>query len=180
MSDDFLSRLGLECGTDKATWHEYTPFYDKLLSGKLAEYTKILELGIYRGESLRMWQEYFDKAKVTGLDWDQSVVDAARQLDPHISAFQVDCGSAQALNAWLTRAPAFPEFDLIVDDASHKKAHQTTALRTLWPHLNVGGTYIVEDAEVEGFHLDPPDMGVPHCVFRAKSGGVSVCYFKGW
>ena len=37
------------------------------------------------------------------------------------------------------------KFDIIIDDGSHQPAHQKTSFNTLWPNLNDGGLYIIED-----------------------------------
>ena len=35
--------------------------------------------------------------------------------------------------------------DIVLDDGSHVAAHQRTSFSVLWPLLNVGGLYIIED-----------------------------------
>ena len=42
---------------------------------------------------------------------------------------------------------ALPHFDIIIDDASHASLHQQLALKTLFPRLREGGTYVIEDLQ---------------------------------
>ena len=40
------------------------------------------------------------------------------------------------------------EFDVIIDDGSHRPMHQQISLVSLYPHLKPGGQYIIEDLHV--------------------------------
>jgi hypothetical protein len=51
-------------------------------------------------------------------------------------------------------AAAAPDFDIIIDDASHAFYHQQLAFRVLFPRLADGGLYIIEDP-----HWQPPFEG---------------------
>jgi hypothetical protein len=123
-----LLLLGIKYGAGKASHPHYLPLYERYLAGR--EVHTILELGVEKGGSLRMWREYFPGATVAGVDdthtgpevlpWDQA--------DPRLA----------------TLGP----FDLIVDDASHDPRKTADSLRLLWPRLNPGGLYTVEDLEV--------------------------------
>jgi hypothetical protein len=52
---------------DKGTAHTYIDEYEKLL-GQYRENSSVLEIGICRGESIKMWDEYFINSKVYGID----------------------------------------------------------------------------------------------------------------
>lgn len=56
--------------TDKNTTHSYLPLYETLLKGKKDTAKKILEIGICRGGSLKLWNDYFTNATVYGIDID--------------------------------------------------------------------------------------------------------------
>ncbi len=49
------------------------------------------------------------------------------------------------------------EFDVIIDDGSHRPDHQQITLAALFPHLKPGGLYFVEDLLVNG--QGDPNMG---------------------
>ena len=42
-------------------------------------------------------------------------------------------------------ADQYGPFDIVIDDGSHAPAHQVASLTALWPHVKVGGVYLVED-----------------------------------
>ena len=48
--------------------HEYIQFYETYFHNFRNKDINILEIGIERGDSLRMWREYFTKAKICAID----------------------------------------------------------------------------------------------------------------
>lgn len=63
-----LAELADPNRTDKNTLHSYLDTYEKLLSGKKESAKNVLEVGIYRAGSIKMWHDYFPNAQVYGLD----------------------------------------------------------------------------------------------------------------
>jgi cephalosporin hydroxylase len=54
--------------TDKNTIHSYLPLYQKLLISKKETAKNVLEIGICRGGSIKLWSDFFTNATVYGLD----------------------------------------------------------------------------------------------------------------
>ena len=54
--------------TDKNTLHSYLPLYQKLLGKKKLTSKNILEIGIFNGGSIKLWNDYFTNATIYGLD----------------------------------------------------------------------------------------------------------------
>ena len=54
--------------TDKNTTHSYIPLYQELLEGKKETAKNVLEVGIYKGGSIKLWSEFFTNATIYGLD----------------------------------------------------------------------------------------------------------------
>lgn len=134
---DYLSR------TDDRTlikMAHYPAIYDRLLAQWQGRDVSFLEIGIYRGGSVRMWRDFFGPgARTTFVDIDPAC--KALQLpgtEVHIGD-QTDRAFLQRLSA--ARGP----FDLIVDDGGHQMHQQITSFEVLWPQLADGGLYIVED-----------------------------------
>jgi len=48
--------------TDKNTFHSYLNLYENLLKSKKYSAKNILEVGIYKGGSIKMWKDYFVNA----------------------------------------------------------------------------------------------------------------------
>jgi len=118
----------------------YLDIYDKLLRDWQRRDVSFLEIGVYKGGSIRMWRDFWGpKSTVTFLDIDPAC--AALQLD----GTKVEIGD-QTDTAFLKRiAETYGPFDMIVDDGGHKMDHQNVSFRELWPHLKDRGLYIVED-----------------------------------
>lgn len=140
-----LHEIGLECGTDKATLHEYTRFYGELFDPIRHLPVSLLEQGVSGGESIKMWSQYFrnTQARIVGMDIEihrsQSIQDPRVEL---ILGSQTDEELARNMAGG---------FDVIIDDAGHFTDAQCTALNLWWPKLNPGGIWITEDIHA-GYH----------------------------
>ena len=155
-----LDALAILWGTDKALgYHGYTSHYARHLRPRRRAVRCVLEIGIggYEdatsgGNSLRMWRSYFPKATIYGLDIHQKRLD-----EPRIVALQGDQSDAQSLLGAIAECPPF---DLIVDDGSHIASHIVTSFNALFPTLNPGGVYVIEDLETaywQEYGGGPPD-----------------------
>lgn len=141
-----LDLLAALYGTDKFGEHEYTPVYRELMRAWRRKPVRLLEIGVggyagaLGGESLRMWESYFRRGRITGIDvYDKTALSGGR-----VQVFQ--CSQVDAPKLTEIARSAGP-FDFIIDDGSHENAHQIETFRILWPHLKDGGTYIVEDVQ---------------------------------
>jgi hypothetical protein len=114
--------------------HNYTPFYDMILKGK--DIKTMLEIGVYEGESLKMWREYLPKTVIYG--WD--IVPGESD---DFKLFTIDQGKEDDIYRFFEFNPV--NFDFVIDDGSHKYEDQIVSLFNIWPHLNAGGVYIIED-----------------------------------
>lgn len=128
-------------GTDKNTIHCFGPFYELLLRPLRRTATSVLEIGIRGGGSLCVWAEYFENARITGLDIADMGSDVLARSHPgNIGMYFLD--------ATLDSTPDLIEpntFDFIIDDGSHIAEHQIAALRIWGPRLRPGGIFIIED-----------------------------------
>ncbi|MDD5650038.1 MAG: hypothetical protein PHF86_06445 [Candidatus Nanoarchaeia archaeon] len=136
----FLEQLARKYKTDKLD-HGFIDIYDIYLAQKNVK--TMLEIGVYEGDSLKMWSEYFPNAKVFGWDIKNYALDA---FGLKINTFHVN----QEDRISIVQAIDFMgghevKFDLIIDDGSHTMMGQQLSLALLWPTLAPGGIYIVED-----------------------------------
>lgn len=144
---DPLSEIALRHGTDKAADHWYTPHYHRRLRELRDEPITLLEIGVggyedpmLGGESLRMWQEYFPKATIVGLD----IHDKHMLEDERIVTVQGDQSDPRVLHQLgKERGP----FDVIVDDGSHQVDDILQSWVVLWEYLADGGWYCIEDLQ---------------------------------
>jgi len=135
-SIDLERPRALRFHTDKVS-QGYLPVYLRLaaLTGMSG---RVCEIGVWQGESLRMWQALFPGGIVAGVDSDPE----ARwpQESVKIVASQDDENLPERL------AGISPEgWDLIVDDASHDGILTSLTWELLWPLVVPGGYYVVED-----------------------------------
>src|SRR5215203_706034 len=65
----YLCDLAEKYGTDKGpSGHNYTPYYEEYLQHRRFRALTLLELGVWKGASLRMWRDYFPSATIVGID----------------------------------------------------------------------------------------------------------------
>jgi len=142
MTELSLDAIGLKHRTDKSSLgHDYLTFYDRLFGPIRNAPLTILEIGVLKGASLRMWREYFPNARIVGADIDPF---ARRFAQPGIEVEYMDQSNLEDLVRVATK---YQPFDIIIDDGSHLWEHQTTTLKTLFPFLKQGGIFVIEDLQ---------------------------------
>jgi hypothetical protein len=139
--------------TDKFSGR-HAHYYDEAFSHLRYELTSLLEIGINRGGSIKVWNDFFVNAEIYGID---SRYTCIRRLEEEgekrIHAVRMDIGDKEKLAEWAVGK----EFDIVIDDASHNNNHQIIAFETLWPHIKSGGYYVIEDTFVSwnDKHINP-------------------------
>lgn len=152
-----LSDIGDKWATDKCSYdHNYLEKYEFFLQKFKAAPFNLLELGIYHGDSLRMWQEYFSQAEIFGVDIQES---CRQYASDRVNIIIADLSDEVEMAKLHDVRPS-----VIIDDASHLWSHQVKALFSLWHCLPHGGVYIIEDMEtsvnqkqVSGYNDFPMD-----------------------
>lgn len=121
-------------------WLHYFPVYERYLGRYRWKRLTMLEIGVAHGGSLQMWRAYFGpRARIVGADINPRVASLAER------GIALEVGD-QSDPAFLQRlVDRHGPFDVILDDGSHRPAHQIASITHLWPALAEGGTYIVED-----------------------------------
>lgn len=120
-------------------WPHYLPIYDKLFDSVAAD-VRFLEIGVYRGGSMKLWREYFGPdATIFGIDIDP---DCARFDGQHGS---VRIGSQDDPTFLQAVVEEMGGVDIILDDGSHIASHQRASFEILFPLLKQGGLYVIED-----------------------------------
>ena len=123
-------------------WSIYLTEYDRLFSSYRNLPTRMLEIGIQNGGSLEIWSQYFPQAKVfVGCDINPDCANLTYQ-DPRI---HVVVGDA---NTDLIKAEIInlsPNFDIVIDDGSHKSSDIIKTFAHYFHLLNDGGIFVAED-----------------------------------
>ncbi|MCP5531181.1 MAG: class I SAM-dependent methyltransferase [Opitutaceae bacterium] len=132
-------------GSDKWGSHWYAQHYERHLGARRKRKIVLLELGIGGydnprggGASLRMWQKYFPRGRIHGVD----IHDKRVHDDTRIKTFVGDQSDERFLRQVI--AEIGPP-DIIIDDGSHVNAHVLNSFEVLFPLLAEDGIYVVED-----------------------------------
>jgi len=130
-------------GADVHKWYHYFDIYTRHLSQYRDRPIRMLEIGVFRGGSLKMWKQYFHpESTIVGIDIDESC-QAHELADQNIF---VRIGSQADPNFLAQVNREFGPFDIILDDGSHKTSHMITSFGALFRSaLKDGGCYMLED-----------------------------------
>lgn len=132
-----LNEIGLKYKSDKSSdYHCYLELYDMYFSSYRGENINFLEIGIYLGDSLNIFNEYFENATITAID----IHNKSHLQKKNIKIIQGDQSDRSLLNKFEDNF-----YQIILDDGSHKMEHQQVSLGVLFKKLKSGGVYIIED-----------------------------------
>jgi hypothetical protein len=137
-----LDLLGVAEGTDKSSsvsyaW-DYLTRYQYYFERWRHAPINLIEIGVQSGASLKVWKSYFSRATIVGIDIDPSCV---RFADDRVS---IEIGS-QDDPELLDRVCAANPPTIVIDDGSHRADHLIFTLERIFPTVEPGGLYIVED-----------------------------------
>ena len=144
--------------TDKVQ-QGYMPSYN-YIADLLGGAARVCEIGVWQGGSLSTWKDLFPSGVIAGIDtnpsssWPEGAIKIiASQDDPKLP--EILAGYS-------------PEWDLIVDDASHDGRLSARTLDLLWGMVSPGGFYVIEDWFVGFSHYNGPCKS-PEMLDLAKS-----------
>lgn len=134
-----MYKIGLKYKTDKITHHGYHRFYNYFLFPLKNKYFNLLEIGVFEGRSIKLWNEFFPNAKIYGMD---------KELEYDHPKGKVFKGDQSKKNDLKKIIKEIGLCMLINDDGSHVPKHQLLTFNYLFKEgLDFGGIYIIEDIE---------------------------------
>ncbi len=133
-----LLQIGKRTGTDKVV-HEYLPHYATRFEPLRNDHIQLLEIGVMKGDSLRMWRDYFRRAMVYGIDAVQESIFS----EDRVRCFKGRQEDESFLRLVLEQTG---DYDIVIDDGSHRGIHHVASFDVLWSHVKPGGWYCIEDA----------------------------------
>lgn len=162
-----LDEIAIKHGCDKSSLkHDYCRIYEQYIGQfepywtqeiiKDNLYLNLLEIGYggydnpnAGGESGRMWLEAYPKFSITITD-----IHSKNNVPEGVKFVQLDL-TKEAMND-----DNCGRFDIIIDDGSHINADIIAAFKNLWPVLNPGGLYCVEDvhSSYDPYYADSAPM----------------------
>lgn len=126
--------------SDKEYFHHYiSNFYCDKLTPRKNQTLNILEIGIFKGDSLKLWEDFFPNANIYGLD-----------IEDNTNYIYSDRVKKYILNAYNDTTINFIKelnikFDIIIDDGPHTFESQDYACKNYKQFLNDGGLFVIED-----------------------------------
>jgi hypothetical protein len=130
-----------------AKWLNYFEIYERYLERYRDKSINFLEIGVQGGGSLQMWKKYFGaNSKIVGIDIDPNTKFEEEQIF-------VEIGNQSDEEFLKKVVEEHGPFDIIIDDGSHIQSDVLNSFFFLYPTLNRGGTYIIEDTHTAYFKL---------------------------
>lgn len=141
-----LEELFNKYGCDKAKKHLYHTVYEKEFDTLRNEAINILEVGVFRGDSIRAWLDYFPNATIYGIDVFKRVVPNDIDILQHERVKWLKADSTNiAVRSQIKKQWPRIRFDIIIDDGLHTPDANAKTLHNLFPLLKKNGKYYVED-----------------------------------
>lgn len=141
-----LSKRGYE--SDKGSTHSYLSVYEKELEPYRHSALNVLEIGVWKGDSLRIWGAYFTQADVYGIDCSETPHGGMADLRPMIAEGMHNIHIMDATNAFeVSKVFNGIKFDFICEDAAHYTAQQVQIYNIFKHYLAEGGLYVIEDVQ---------------------------------
>lgn len=133
--------------TDKNTIHSYLPLYQKLLINKKETAKNVLEVGILRGGSIKLWSDFFTNANVYGLDimdindvWEDIKNKEKIILHTSSNAYNDDFFITHFLNKNI-------KCDFLLDDGPHSLESMKAFIKLYSQIMTDDGILIIEDVQ---------------------------------
>ena len=134
-----LTHMGIRHNTDKGYFHLFTEFYNDYFYKFKMSKINILEIGIFKGCSLKLLEEYFPNATIYAIDINPEYVN--KKYGERIKTFHCSQDNFQEIDRIFNNI----KFDIIIDDGSHQTIHQHKSLGHMFSYLNKNGIYVCED-----------------------------------
>ena len=135
-----LEEISKQYHSDKGSvYHNYLEIYEKYFSKYRDTLDNFLEIGLWKGDSIRMWRDYFNVGNLVGAD----ILDLSHVVLPNTQIHICDQSDRQQLGNLIDNS--FDEFDIIIDDGGHWQHQQQITLGFMFPFLKSRGVFVIED-----------------------------------
>lgn len=141
-----LRKILNDNGSDKSKKHLYDFVYESYLAPLREKPITFLEVGIFRGESIKAWLEYFPKASVHGIDLFDRIKpeDVEILKDKRVHWIESDSTDKNLPNL-IKEQWGDIKFDVIIDDGLHTPEANEKTFLNLIEFLKSDGVYFIED-----------------------------------
>jgi len=141
-----LANEGYE--TDKGSIHDYVRIYEEILAPYRELSGNVLEIGLFNGNSLRMWEQYFTNASVYGIDCSETphggMADLRQMIATGKHNIHIMDGTSEEQ---IEKEFAGIKWNVVIDDGSHLLEHQLSTVGIFANRLSENGIIILEDIQ---------------------------------
>lgn len=123
--------------TDKYDLGYINEFYSQMFEPIKEKTEAVLEIGIYHGNSIKLWRDYFTNAVIHGID-----VNYCKALE---NENRIITSYANAYDANFVSTIPDEHFDVVIDDGPHTFDSMVFFLGNYLPKVKRGGLLILED-----------------------------------
>ena len=134
--------------SDKNTVHKYLGVYESLMSSKKYSAKNVLEVGVWKGGSIKLWHDYFPNATIYGLD--RLLAETTSKVDifnkPRIKLYTpTDAYDEETFKRNFLDKNI--KCDVLVDDGPHYLETMKAFVRMYSQIMTDDGILIVEDLD---------------------------------
>ena len=133
----------------------YFDAYEEILGKYKNRDITFVEVGVLAGGSLEAWKKYFGKrSRIIGVDLNPAVKGTLEAR-----GFEIFIGDQSDSTFWKRFYESIGKIDVLLDDGGHSNLQTWTTLKHAIPHVNDGGTIVVEDTHasyIQGFGNPSP------------------------
>lgn len=123
---------------DLGTLEAKLPAYERLLAVSRDLDIAVLQVGLRQGGSLQLWEQYFSRAEILGMDLTlESIVPAVCQSSRIKLIEGIPTGSIPV-------AGQGPDLDIVIDATERSAEAQSATLQSLAGRLRPGGLYVIQ------------------------------------
>lgn len=131
--------------SDKFSLGYVDAFYNDLFVPRKDSVTSVLEIGIYAGDSLRLWRDFFTNATIYGMDIvPPPMNDSLYNPNSRIKIFGgIDAYQQSSVDMVKELSP--DGFDIVIDDGPHTFDTMVYFIQNYLPLVKSGGIMVLED-----------------------------------
>jgi len=140
-----LEQISRNYKSDKGeVYHNYLNIYERYFGKYRDTLENFLEIGLWEGESLRMWRDYFNVGNLVGVD----ILDLSH-IELKDTTILIGDQSVR-VDLESIADSSYKQFDIIIDDGGHMMHQQQITLGCMFKYLKPGGIFVIEDLHTCG------------------------------
>jgi len=156
--------------TDKNTVHSYFHTYQSLFQHKFNDSNNILEVGVDKGGSIKLWNDLFPNSSVFGIDIQDNIDNNLKLHFNNNSNIHLFTNHDAYNSDFVSKNLSHIKFDILIDDGPHTLESMKSFISLYSPLMNEGGILVIEDV--------PPDMKLIEIlkneVLEELKGGIEI------